>query len=230
MGAELALVEATAQLLGPLAREWPLIRMAQARPEALFKQLLQRPRVDRPSHHGGGVLLGMGAVPGVVGIKDEQRLLAIEAAAGRFIQAADRQLPLAAEGVMAGDQPEDQHRQGEQVAAGTRFGLPEQHFRGHEARGAQHGAAPLAVDVDVVVIADQHPAAAGLQKQIAQGDVLVTEPLEVQVVEAIRQVETGPQHVLETDLQLAAGVLMSPHEARWPQGHQVADPGLGVAD
>ena len=131
---------------------------------------------------------------------------------------------------MAGEQSEHQHRQGEQIAGRPRLGLAQQHFRGHEPGGAEHRPAPLAIDLHVVVVADQDPPVGRLEEQVAQGDVLVTEPLEVQLVEAIRQEEAGPQHVLQADLQLTAGMQVGAHEARRPQGHQVAEAGLGVLD
>ena len=143
---------------------------------------------------------GIGAIAGIVRVKDEQGVFAVEPAAGGLIQTANRELHLPAEGIVAGEQAKEQHREAELVAAGAWLGGPQQHFRCHESRGAEHAARALAIHFNVVVVADQDRAIRGPQEQIPQGDVLVTEPLEVQFMEGVGQQEAGPEHVLQADL------------------------------
>ena len=172
----------------------------------------------------------VGPVAGVHRIEDEHRILAAEAPAGRLVEAADRQLHLALEGVVAGEQPEQQHRQGKEVAVSPGPGLPQQHLRGHEPRGAQHGARLGPVHRDVVVVADQDATAGGLQEEVAQGDVLVAEARQVEGVESVGQAEAGPQHLAQADRQPAGGMLAGPHVGGGPQGHQIAEALLADAD
>ena len=114
--AQLPLIQAVADRLLPLAGEGALVGLVQPWPEALHKQALQRIRIDRPGDQRSTVLDRIGAVGAVVGIKNEEGFLAVDPPPRRFIQAADGQFLLAAEGIVARQQPKEQHRQGEQVA------------------------------------------------------------------------------------------------------------------
>ena len=116
-------IQAGGQGLFPLAGEGPLGRLLQAPAEGLHKQGPQLQRVDGPEGEGRQVLHRIGPVAVIDRIEDEHRVLAIEPAAGRLIQAANLLLHLPQQRVVAGQQPEDQHRQGKQVAAGARPGL-----------------------------------------------------------------------------------------------------------
>ena len=52
----------------------------------------------------------------------------------------------------------------------------------------------------------------------------------MQLVEGLRQVEAGLEHVLQADLDRTAGVLVGAEEIAGAEGHQVAKTGRGCPD
>ena len=110
----------------------------------------------------------IGAIAVIARVENKQRLLRIEAAAGREIQAGNRALQGAFEGIVAGEQEEQQNGQGEEIRAAVGAGAAEGHLRRHEAPGAHHGPATAAAHLHVVVIADQNPTPARVEEDIAE--------------------------------------------------------------
>ena len=87
----------------------------------------------------------------------------------------------------------EQH-DGERVPVGddARHGLAPHDFRRHEVRRAQDVAA-LAVDADVVVVADLNVARSRIDEQVAETDVGVAQPARVQREKGVGQVAAARQ-------------------------------------
>ena len=101
--AEAPLIEGGGELLAPLAGEGAAAGIGQPRAEGPLEQLLECLRVEGPGEQGRRMLDRIGAVAAIARIEHEQRLLRIETAAGRKIQAGDRPLQGSLEGVVAGE-------------------------------------------------------------------------------------------------------------------------------
>ena len=220
--AEAPLIQAGGELLAPLAGEGAAAGIGQPRTKGPLEELLEGPGVQGPGEQGRRMLDRIWAVAAIVRIEHKQWLLGIEPPAGGKIQTGDRPLQRSLEGIVAGEQMEQQHGQGEEIGAAIRSGLAQGHLRRHEPPGAHHGAAAAATHLHVVVVADQDAAPPGIQEQIPQGHVLVTEAEAVQGMEGPGQEEGTAQHVLEADREPARRVVHGPAEAGGAQGHQIA--------
>ena len=87
---------------------------------------------------------------------------------------------------MAGEQAKDQHSQLEQIAGGSGAYLTKQHLGGNKTWSPQHRALTPAVNIDVIVIADKNASTVRIYEQVSKGDILIAEPFEMKLVEAIR--------------------------------------------
>ena len=222
MGTQPALIQSSGQACLPLARVGAAAGIVHAGTQGLLKQRLQMGWIDRPGEQGGGMVDGIGTIALIIEIKNEHRILAVEAPAGRFIEAANLEFQLAFEWIVAGEQAEDQHRQGKLITASSGLDPAQQHFRSHETRGTDGAAQIATINIDIVVVADQDAPTAGLQEQIAKRNVFITKPFEMQLMEGFGQEETSSQYMAQTDLQMATHMFVNADIISRTQRHHVA--------
>ena len=84
-------------------------------------------------------------------------------------------------------------------------------------------AAALAVNGDIVVVADRNLPGRGVEKDVAEGDVAVTEALGVQPEKGLGQLQPGEAQHAEARIDAPLHQVHQALVARLAQGHQIAE-------
>ena len=157
-------------------------RFFQANREGFGEQGLQRGRtVELPAARGGGLVGIVGqCVASVLRVEDEDGRFAVDFAFGGQVPAAAAIFQFAVQRVMPYPQLKQQHRQRMQIGFRRGGCFIADEIGSHVLHRAPDLTGGVAIDSDVVVIADQDLAGARVEHQVAFGDVAITHPAQVQ--------------------------------------------------
>ena len=191
--------------------------------KARRKSRLEVLRVEGPVGENRCVEGRVGTVRVVRGVEDEQRLRAEEPSLGLPIEAGERQFAATLERVVEHEQVEQQDRKRVEVGRGRRLRLASDHLRCHEARRSQDACGLVAVDADVVVVADQRVSRPRVEEDISQADVPVAQPLGVQFEERVGEPHAQLGHGGERGVDPACQQVCDREVGRGAQRHHVAE-------
>src|SRR5262249_43748659 len=110
-------------------------------------------------------------------MEDEEGLITIKLGHCRVIKTFDQRFSLTLEGVVHHKHVEEEHGEREQIRLYARQRDPLHDFRGHETRRTEDTSISFSINRHVIVVADNAIPVVGVEKNVAERDVAITEPL-----------------------------------------------------